>query len=176
MQSSSVRGAERVPALHTAARCTLLRALTLRAQGKQQDLRASWSSLTFSACAVRSTFSPASPAACRAPPRAQPRAQPVFWACQQWALMRCAKLTIQSAGTNLLTHSTPVQGGFGGFLGGVLAGAVSAAVLPVMGLSVGCAQVVRGLIATPEAVYEPLRGKRWCERCARAECGSLRRL
>ena len=68
------------------------------------------------------------------------------------------------------------QGGFGGFLGGVLAGAVSAAVLPVVGLSVGCAQMVRGLVATPEAVYEPLRGKRWCEHCAHTERGSLRRL
>ncbi len=67
----------------------------------------------------------------------------------------------------LLTLRVHTQGGLGGFMGGMLAGAVSAAVLPVVGVSVGAAQIVRGLAATPEAVYEPLRGKRWCVRHTR---------
>ena len=60
------------------------------------------------------------------------------------------------------SHVTPnAQGGVGGFLGGVVAGGISAAVLPLVGAGVGAAQIVRGIAATPEAVYEPLRGKRW---------------
>ncbi len=44
--------------------------------------------------------------------------------------------------------------------------------LPVVGVSVGATQVVRGVVATPESVYEPLRGKRWCARAGR---GAARR-
>ena len=42
-----------------------------------------------------------------------------------------------------------------------MVGAVSGVVLPLVGATVGMVQVVRGVVATPEAVYEPLRGKRW---------------
>ena len=53
------------------------------------------------------------------------------------------------------------QGGVAGFFGGVVAGAVSGMVLPIVGATVGVVQICRGVVATPEAIYEPLRGKRW---------------
>jgi hypothetical protein len=44
------------------------------------------------------------------------------------------------------------------------AGLAGAVLLPVVGCSVGAAQVVRGIYNTPEAVTESMSGKRWDQR------------
>ena len=41
------------------------------------------------------------------------------------------------------------------------AGVAGVVVLPVTGMTVGVVQVVRGLVNTPEAVYEATQGKLW---------------
>lgn len=46
---------------------------------------------------------------------------------------------------------------------GVLAGVVGAVVLPVTGVGVGVAQMVRGAAAQPEAWVQTAQGKVWCE-------------
>lgn len=53
------------------------------------------------------------------------------------------------------------QEGFKGFAKGAAAGIAGAVVLPVTGVAVGAAQVVRGLANTPEAVRESAKGHQW---------------
>jgi len=55
------------------------------------------------------------------------------------------------------------KAGMKGFCCGMLAGCVGACVLPSTGFAVGTVQICRGLINTPEAVMESLRGKVWDE-------------
>ena len=59
------------------------------------------------------------------------------------------------------------QEGFVGFAKGAAAGIASAVLLPVVGVGIGTAQVVRGLVNTPEALRESARGKHWDEVGAR---------
>jgi len=46
----------------------------------------------------------------------------------------------------------------------IRAGLAGAVLLPVVGCSVGAAQVVRGIYNTPESVTESVSGKRWDQR------------
>lgn len=52
-------------------------------------------------------------------------------------------------------------GGATGFFKGLGAGLASAVVLPAVGVTVGVAQIVRGVANTPEAIAEANAGKRW---------------
>ena len=54
-----------------------------------------------------------------------------------------------------------MEGGFAGFARGLGVGVASAVALPVVGVSVGAAQIGRGLVATPQAVAASARGERW---------------
>ena len=80
---------------------------------------------------------------------------------------------LQSAGKGILAGTAalvaaPVLGaraeGATGFVKGLGAGILSAAVLPTVGVAVGATQVVRGIINTPEAIAEANAGKRWNNR------------
>lgn len=53
------------------------------------------------------------------------------------------------------------QDGFRGFAKGLAVGVAGAAVLPVVGVAVGAAQITRGLYYTPEAILENVRGRYW---------------
>jgi hypothetical protein len=53
------------------------------------------------------------------------------------------------------------QDGFVGFAKGAAAGLAGAVVLPVTGVAVGAAQVVRGIAAQPGAMKEAAKGKHW---------------
>ncbi len=44
-------------------------------------------------------------------------------------------------------------------------GVLGAVALPVMGLGVGVAQIVRGVANTPEAIREQQKGKSWDQVC-----------
>ena len=53
------------------------------------------------------------------------------------------------------------QEGVSGACAGAFTGVVAAVVLPVTGAVTGSVQVVRGMIGTPEAVYEASSGNEW---------------
>ena len=55
------------------------------------------------------------------------------------------------------------EGGVKGALAGAGLGVAGAVVLPVAGAVVGCVQLTRGILATPEAIAERGKGKIWDE-------------
>ena len=55
------------------------------------------------------------------------------------------------------------QEGAVGFAKGLAAGVLGVVVLPVAGVAIGCTQMVRGVINTPEAIVYASKGKMWDE-------------
>ena len=53
------------------------------------------------------------------------------------------------------------QEGWKGFGKGLAVGMAGAVVLPVTGVAVGATQMLRGVVNTPEAIYETTRGRYW---------------
>jgi hypothetical protein len=90
---------------------------------------------------------------------------------------------LQSIGKSVLMGASalvaaPIVGarteGAAGFAKGLGLGVASAAILPVVGASVGAVQMVRGACATPEAIGNARAGKRWDSRARRWIADDLR--
>jgi curved DNA-binding protein CbpA len=90
---------------------------------------------------------------------------------------------LQSIGKSVLMGASalvaaPIVGarteGAAGFAKGLGLGVASAAILPVVGASVGAVQMVRGACATPEAMANTRAGKRWDSRARRWVADDLR--